>query len=144
MKRLLYGLAAAIVVSGVGLAAQTGTKDPKMADGMMTVTGCVTAGTRAGEFMLTDAMMAGAMTSDKSTSGVPASSTGHKMSYTLMGGDLKMQVGHKVEIIGMMDKAMMKSMASMSEKQKMEKMAAMTEPMKLDVKSVKMVAMTCP
>lgn len=35
-------------------------------------------------------------------------------------------------------------MAKMSDKEKMDKMSSMATPMKLEVKSVKMIAATCP
>lgn len=143
MRQLITGIAAVVVISQVLVAAQTEPKaSSSMKDGMLTVTGCVTAGKGAGEYMLSRAMMAGTMPSDKTKE--PAGATGgHMMSYELMGGDLKMQMGHQVEIMGMLDKTMMKTMAAMSEKEKMDKMASMTTPMKLEVKSVKMIASTC-
>ena len=89
--------------------------------------------------------MAGTMPSDKAKEkdATTGAAGGHMMSYELMGGDLKMQMGHQVEIMGMLDKAMMNTMAAVSEKEKMDKMASMTPPMKLEVKSAKMFASTC-
>jgi hypothetical protein len=83
----------------IGVAAWAGAQDKpaKMDKPMgkeMKVTGCVAAGADADHFMLNDAM--------------PAAKGGEKamkadmkpMSYTLMGGDLKPHVGHKVEVTG--------------------------------------------
>lgn len=83
-----------------------------MKDGTMTVTGCVAAGKSSGEFMLSNAMMSGEMMSDKDTLTKPGRSGDHKMSYELMGGDLKAHMGHKVEVISMLDKASMNMMGT--------------------------------
>ena len=147
MNRLMFGLAAALICGQVATAAQTKTMDKPMMmkDGAMTVTGCVAAGKAAGQYMLSNAMMSGAMMSDKDKMAKPNMMGDSKMSYELMGGgDMKMHMGHKVEVMGMMDKPTMDMMAKMSDKEKMDKMSSMATPMKLEVKSVKMIAATCP
>jgi len=79
------------------------------------------------------------------------------MSYELWGGsDLKMHVGHKVEVSGTVDKAAMdqmhKTKNKMGDKPAMETMDTMDKdkkamghdmPMKLKVTSVKMIAESC-
>ncbi len=155
MKSVMLGMCAAALCGHVVMTAQSGTMDKgqmdqkMMKDGTMTVTGCVAAGKSAGQYMLSDAMMSGSsmsggMTSDKDKMAKPGMSGDHKMmSYELMGGELKPHMGHKVEVMGMLDKASMDMMGKMSEKEKMDKMGSMA-PMKLQVKSVKMISATCP
>lgn len=137
MKRVMLAMCLA-TLSGLVVAAQGGAMDKgqMMKGGTMTVTGCVAAGKTMGTYMLTNAMSGGMMDKDKMAK--PGMS-GDKMmmsSYELMGGELKPHIGHKVEVMGTMDKA------AMAERQKTDKGPEM--PMKLQVSSVKMISATCP
>ena len=145
MKRLMTAVCCACLM-GAAAAAQTVSMDKmdkmdkdkmakdKMSKPMM-VTGCVAAGSEAGHYMLTNGMMA-------------ADTTGK--SYDLMGGELKGHVGHKVEVTGTLDDGKMGKDKMMSkdkmDKDKMakDKMAMSDMHTALHVKSVKMIAATCP
>ena len=145
MKRLMMTAVCCACFVGGAAAAQDKMMDKdKMSkdkmDKPMMVTGCVAAGSETGHFMLTNGMMAG------DTMG---------KSYNLMGGELKAHVGHKVEVTGTMGDGKMMGKDKMMSKDKMDKdkmakdtMAkdtmAMSEMHTLNVKSVKMLAATCP
>jgi len=90
--------------------------------GPITVTGCVAAGAKAGQYVLNNGTLAGDTTAK---------------SYSLSGGQLKPHVGHKVAVTGTLKAAAMPKDHKMSK----EAMAAM--PGVLQVKTVKMVAATC-
>ncbi len=90
--------------------------------GPITVTGCVAAGAKAGQYVLNNGTLAGDATAK---------------SYSLSGGQLKAHVGHKVAVTGTLKAAAMPKDHKMSK----EAMAAM--PGVLQVKTVKMVAATC-
>lgn len=104
----------------------------------ITVTGCVTAGTDAEQFTMTNGMLKGETTGK---------------SYDLKGGDLKAHVGHKVAVTGTIETGMagkdkMKPMDDdMGEhkmaKDKMAKDKMGMTPRALRVTSVKMIAETC-
>ena len=141
MKRLMTAMCCACLMGGAA-AAQTSMdkmdKDKMGKDKMskpMMVTGCVAAGSESGHYMLTNGMMAGDTTGK---------------SYDLMGGELKAHVGHKVEVTGTMDDGKMMGKDKMMSKGKMDKdkmdkdKMAMSDHMALKVKSVKMIAATCP
>ena len=136
MKRLMTAVCCACLM-GAAAAAQTSTdkmdKDKMHKDYMdkpMMVTGCVAAGSEAGHYMLTNGMMAG------DTMG---------KSYDLMGGEHKAHVGHKVEITGTMDDGKMMGKDKMSkDKMGKDKMGMAEMHSGLHVKSVKMLAATCP
>lgn len=126
---------------------QMGQK-PMKHDGPITVSGCVTAGTAADEFMLTNAMMMGKMM-DKEKMDKPGMSGDHMMSYHLVGGtNLKAHVGHKIEVTGTMSKMDMDMTAKTDTTSKMEKDKRMAhkdmKAAKLNVTSLKMISATCP
>jgi hypothetical protein len=111
---------------------QTDKKMDKIDKGMksMTVTGCVAE--KDGHYMLNNAMMAG---------------DSKAMAYDLTGGELKGHVGHKVEVTGSTDSKMMdKGKMDKMDKDKMDKDKMGMSDMRgtLQVKSVKMVSVTCP
>ena len=148
MNRLMTAVCCTCLMSAAA-AAQTGSMDKMDKDKMakdkmskpMMVTGCVAAGSMADHYMLTNGMMAGDTTGK---------------SYDLMGGDLKAHVGHKVEITGTMDDGKMMGKGKMMSKDKMDKDKMDKDKMSQDkmgmadahaalhVKSVKMIAATCP
>ena len=142
MKRLMTAVCCTCLM-GAAAAAQTASTDKMDKDKMakdkmskpMMVTGCVAAGSMADHYMLANGMMAGDTTGK---------------SYDLMGGDLKAHVGHKVEITGTMDDAKMMGKDKMSkdkmDKDKMskDKMGMADAHAALHVKSIKMIAATCP
>lgn len=131
---------------------QVGQK-PMTNDGATTVSGCVAAGTAAGEFMLTNAMMMGKMmakgTMDKDKMSKPGMSGEHMMSYHLVGGNnLKAHMGHKIEVTGTMSKMDMDMTAKTDTTSKMERDKTMAhkdmQARKLNVTSIKMISATCP
>ena len=137
MRRLMTAVCCACVLGAAGVSAQA---DKKMDKGMksMTVTGCVAE--KDGHYMLNNAMMAGDTKAE---------------SYGLMGGELKAHVGHKVEVTGstdgkMMDKGKMdkgkmdKDKMSKDKMMEHDKMGMSEMHAALHVKSVKMIAATCP
>lgn len=146
MKRLMTVVCCACLM-GAAAAAQTSTdkmdKDKMANDHMdkpMMVTGCVAAGSLSGHYMLTNGMTAGDTTGK---------------SYDLMGGDLKAHIGHKVEVTGTMDHGKMMDKDKRMSKDNMDKdhmdkdkmnkdKMDMAEMHGLHVKSVKMLAATCP
>lgn len=158
MNKQFAAIGMAIVFGvGVGYAQSAGMDKSQMdkgmmKDGSMTMSGCISAGKDSGKYMLTNAMMMGAlMDKDKMAKHEMKPGMGdHVMSYELVGGDLKAHMGHKVEVTGTMSKSDMDRMHTMSttdkmEKEKMDKMDMDKKmmSMKLHVKSVKMVAATC-
>jgi hypothetical protein len=156
MKRLMAAVCMAGLM-GTAAAAQTGsmpmgkTGQGKTDQGKMgkstTVTGCVAEGSETGRYTLAN----GTTTGD---------TTGK--SYDLIGGDLKAHVGHKVEVTGTIadgkamgkDKMMAKDKMEKGEGEGEHKMAKDTMAKDtmgtagtrstLQVKSVKMIAATCP
>ena len=136
MRRLMMAVGCACAVGVVGLsAAQADKMEKKMDKDMksMAVTGCVAE--KDGHYMLNNAMMAGDTKA---------------MAYDLMGGDLKAHVGHKVEVMGSTDAKMMakgkmdKDKMSKDKMMEKDKMGMSEMHGTLHVKSVKMIAATCP
>ena len=144
MKRLMMVLCCVCTVVAVSAAQTPPTEKPdkeKMdtaaKKGSVTLTGCVAAGTEPGHFMLNDA------TKEGEPAGAPAAS------YALMGGDLKPHVGHKVAVTGTMDAKSAMGKSGMAKdtmpKETMGKdTMAKDKAMTVNVKSVKMIAATCP
>ena len=147
MKRLMMVLCCMCTVAAVSAAQTTPTEKPdkeKMdtaaKKGAVTLTGCVAAGTEPGHFMLNDA------TKEGEPAGAPAAS------YALMGGELKAHVGHKVAVTGTMDaKSAMGAMGkggmakdTMPKETMGKDTMAKDKAMTVNVKSVKMIAATCP
>ena len=133
MKRLITAVCCVCFMGAAGTAQTSRDKDKmskeKMSKPMM-VTGCVAAGSDGDHYMLTNGMMAGDTTGK---------------SYDIMGGDLKAHVGHKVEITGMMDEGTMtKNKMKSKDKMDKDKMRMSDMHTALHVKSVKMIAATCP
>lgn len=151
---LTLTLAAACSVTAAGQtpAADTSARDAKMTKGgPVTVTGCV-AETTAGQYTLTNAMMANKVGHDKmpadkmSADKMPADMKHHDMTYRLSGGtDLKAHVGHKVQVTGTMGK-MDSSQAGAMDKDRPAATSdkAMMKPGNLTVTSVTMISATCP
>ena len=97
MKRLMTAVCMAALMATTAAAQMPPMDKGKMPAGKMdkskmgkaiTVTGCVAAGTDAEHFTLTDGMMAGETTGK---------------SYSLMGGEVKAHLGHKVAVTGTME-----------------------------------------
>jgi hypothetical protein len=144
MKRLMMVLCCVCTVAAVSAAQTTPTEKPdkeKMdtaaKKGSVTVTGCVAAGTEPGHYMLNDA------TKEGEPAGAPVAS------YALMGGELKPHVGHKVAVTGTMDAKSAMGKSGMAKdtmpKETMGKdTMAKDKAMTVNVKSVKMIAATCP
>ncbi len=149
INRMTMGMCLAAMCSAAVMAqsgmdkSQMGDKDKmKMKADTVMVTGCVADKDSMGHYMLNHAMMSDHMM-DKS---MPSASTADMkspadmktMSYMLSGGDLKMHVGHKVEVTGMMEHAKKMKTDTMGSADH-DKMMADT----LKVKSVKMLAASC-
>jgi hypothetical protein len=144
MKRLMMVLCCVCTVAAVSAEQTTPTEKPdkeKMdtaaKKGSVTVTGCVAAGTEPGHYMLNDA------TKEGEPAGAPVAS------YALMGGELKPHVGHKVAVTGTMDAKSAMGKSGMAKdtmpKETMGKdTMAKDKAMTVNVKSVKMIAATCP
>lgn len=154
----MFGIGAGISAQSDSMAKDQMGKKDMTKDGQVTVSGCLTAGTEAGRYMLTNAMMMSHGMTDKDKMGKemekdkmkPGMTGDHMMmSYELVGGgaDVKGHVGHKVEVMGNLSKSDMDHMAKMDkmDKTKKDKMLADKDmkAMKLNVKSLKMLAATC-
>jgi len=136
-------------------------------DQTITVSGCVAMGSGAGQYMLNNATRAGDMMyKDRMPPVTPPSSTtpppsqppmtpsmkdqmsSPMMSYTLIGGDLKAHVGHKVEVTGTtaMSPGMKGAMGKDRPAIDKDKMPMAKDSMggTLTVSSVKMISSTCP
>ena len=103
-----------------------------------TVTGCVAQS--GGRYRLDHAIVA--VDTDVDTQNRPAteaSATPKMVSYALVGGDLKAHLGHKVEVTGALSSD--KTSKDIAE---VERVPGMKLVGTLNVKSVKMVANTCP
>lgn len=156
MKHVLSAICLATIVGiGAGVSAQAGQMDKKgmMKDGPITVSGCVAAGKDAGQYLLTNAMMAGGMMDkdkmDQEGMKKPGMGGAHMMSYELVGGSgLKAHMGHRIEVTGTLSKMDMDRMAQMDKTVRMDEDKMMADKdmkaMKLNVTSVKMVSATCP
>lgn len=148
MRTTLSTICLVTVCSVVTFGAQApGTKPEQGAmklDAPVTIVGCVAAGTGAGQFELTNAMMASAMAQEKMNE---KAKTNAGATYMLTGGEnLKAHMGHKVEVTG--------TLAKMTGHDKMagEKPAAAAKDPSAAAKvhgtvavtAVKMVSATCP
>jgi hypothetical protein len=147
MKRLMMVLCCVCAVAAAPAAQTPPTEKPDKGKvdtaaaakkGSVTVTGCVAAGTEPGHYVLNDA------TKDGDPAGAPMAT------YSLMGGELKPHVGHKVAVTGTMDAK--SSMSAMGKggmakdtmpKETMAKPKESDKAMTVNVKSVKMIAATC-
>lgn len=94
MKRVITALCCVCAVAAVSAAQSGSTARAKagadVKKGVVTVTGCVAASAEPGHYLLTNVVK-------------PGETGGRTVSYTLIGGDLKPHVGHKVEVAGTMD-----------------------------------------
>ena len=142
-----FGLVAGLAVA---LSAQApssnGKVDQKTIQSIrVKVTGCIAGGSEAGQYRLTDAVLSGddipstAGTAGKIGSGKDVSFE-NSPSYDLIGGHLKAQVGHKVEVIGITSDTKLNNSDSFSSAIGSSKHEKAT----LTVSSVKMIAATCP
>ena len=133
-KRLLVGILAGLVCAVSAAAGQQKAPAQKPS----TITGCVA---QSGAlYRLDHAIMA--TDQDVDTQNRPAteaSPTPNLISYALVGGDLKGHVGHKVEVTGTVSTAKPSKAAA-----DLKAAPGMTLAGSLNVKSVKMVANTCP
>lgn len=145
ITRTLTYAASTLVCTTALSAAQSGAMDKKeMMNHPVTVTGCVAAGTMAGDFMLTQAMPADSKMMGKETMEQDKMAAEHIMSFALKGGtDLKAHLGHKIEVTGATDKPM-GDMKPMTDMKPMKGMDPKAKPMVLTVTSVKMISATCP
>ncbi len=156
MRRVLCAMCMATMLGvGAGVSAQSApmAKDQmgKKEMNQVSVSGCLTAGTAAERYMLTNAMMMkpGTMAKEDTMAKDTMAKDHHMMSYELVGGtDLKAHVGHKMEVMGTLSKSDMDHMAKMDKMDKMAKDKMMADkdmkPMTLNVTSVKMVSAKCP
>jgi hypothetical protein len=150
MRRLSVAVCAAILILCAPLAAaQSASTNKKSMDGKTAmVTGCVMEGDESGHYMLTNAMTIADATTKTGTTG-SSSAESMPVTYNLMGGELKMHVGHKVEVTGTMDPMMKKDSMDKSSSMDKDKTKSMSDSAKmshdmLKVESVKMISSTCP
>ena len=153
MNRLKSAMFAVLVTgSAVTLAAQGNPTDKadtsaNPAKTSVTVTGCVTAGTEAGHFVLTNAALVPAATmAPTGTSGVVApAAAAAATSYALTGSDLKAHLGHNVEVTGTTSQhdAKAATAAPAAQPSAAVPAAASAPDATLDVKTLKMIAATC-
>ena len=140
---LVVGMAA---VMSAQVPPSNGKVDPKIIHSIrVKVIGCVARGTEAGRYLLTHAVLSGddtpstAETAGKAGSGKDVSFE-NSPSYDLIGGHLKIHVGHEVEVIGITSDAKL----NRSDASRSANSAPKHEQATLTVSSVKMVAATCP
>ena len=154
MKKSMVAVCSALILGTSGLlAAQSGTMPKMDMSKEMKVTGCVAESSDMGHFMLNNAMMNGEMGDMKGHDMKGHDTKGHDMksmdmkpmSFTLMGGELKPHVGHKVEVTGTMGAGKMqgKDTATPDATPKENKDMSMADMHTLNVKSVKMIASNC-
>jgi hypothetical protein len=109
------------------------------------VIGCVAGGTEAGRYRLTNAVLSGddipstAGTVGKAGSGKDVSFE-NSPSFDLVGDDLKAHMGHQVEVIGITSDTKLNK----SDSFRSEIGSSTHEKATLTVRSVKMIAATCP
>jgi hypothetical protein len=145
----MFVLACGVVAFAQTPPPQQPSKDMKR--DTITVTGCVAEGA-SGTFMLNNAMMSHDMKSRESTSGTtppptPSTPSTSSMtsSYTLVGGEnLKVHVGHKVEVTGTMSQSGSGSSTTGSAGTTGTAGSSGMKAQELRVQSVKMVSATCP
>lgn len=140
MKFFMVAFLAGYVGALPALAGQTGRKPATAKDGMKpsTITGCVA---QSGAlYRLDHAIVATDPDVDtQNRPGTEANATPKIMSYTLVGGDLKAHLGHKVEVTGTIS-----SDTTSKQTAEVKGVPGMTLAGTLNVKSVKMVSETCP
>jgi hypothetical protein len=141
---LVAGLATAL--SAQTISSEYGKVDRKIIQNIaVKVTGCITAGSGAGRYILTDAVTSGDdITSTVGTAGKDGSekdvSIEHGPSYDLEGGYPRAHLGHKVEITGIRGDARLSSRDPL----RSAIGSATYEKQTLTVKSMKMISPICP
>jgi hypothetical protein len=140
---LIAGLAAALSAQAPS---PSGKADPKTIQSIrVTVIGCIVAGSEAGHYRLTNAVLSGddlpstAGTAGKAGSGKDVSFE-NSPSFDLIGGRVTGHVGHKVEVVGITSDARLNDSDAFN-----AAIGSSThEKATLTVTSVKMMAATCP
>jgi hypothetical protein len=110
------------------------------------ITGCVAAGSRAGEYVLRNAKPEGTASTSPTSNGVPlagASTEAKSMAYDLKGGDLKGHLGHQIAVTGTLED-FKPSTSAHQMPGPTAALAANVTSSALNVKSVKMIASSCP
>ena len=176
MKRNVWigGLAAIVLTYGGLAAAQTAgsaTSDQKSSGSTMTITGCLARADEAGgatgttgstatppsssassstdKFVLKNAKSGSSSPSSSTTTATPPSTTGTSGSTYMLEGktsDLKMHVGHQVEITGKLagdSSSTSRSSTSTSAAGATSSSSSTMSGQKLEVESVRMIASTC-
>jgi hypothetical protein len=152
MNRIKCAAAVAIAVGcTVALSAQAVSVDKDKADqtsmnSPVTVTGCVAKGNEAGQYVLTNAVLASEKTAATGTTTAPSidktASKAAGTSYALKGDNLEAHVGHKVEVTGTTWQE--KANPTDSKETSTPTSAGSTSPQTtFDVKTVKMLSTTC-
>jgi hypothetical protein len=139
-----FGLAAAL--SAAQVPSSNGNADQKTIQSIrVKVIGCVTGGSDAGHYRLTEAFLSGddvlstAETVGRAGSGQDLSFE-NSPSFDLIGGDLKAHLGHKVEVTGITSDTKLNQRDSSS-----SAIGSSTqEQATLTVRSVMMIATKCP
>jgi hypothetical protein len=156
MNRIKCAAAVAIAVGcTVALSAQAVSVDKDKADqtsmnSPVTVTGCVAKGNEAGQYVLTNAVLASEKTAATGTTTAPSidktASKAAGTSYALKGDNLEGHVGHKVEVTGTTwhEKATNPTETGNSKDTASPTSAGSPSPQTtFDVKTVKMLSTTC-
>ena len=141
---LVAGLATAL--SAQTASSDYGKVDQKIIQSItVKVTGCIAAGSEAGRYILTDAVLSGdEIRSTVGTAGKEGfekdASIEHGPSYDLEGGYPRAHLGHKVEVTGIRGDAKLSSRDPI----RSAIGSAKYEKQTLTVKSVKMISAICP
>ena len=152
MNRKRFVLSAGLVAAlGAALSAQTASSNhgsvgqTTIQSIRVKVIGCVVRDTEAGRYRLTDTILSGDdIPSTAERAGTRGSgqdlSFENSPSYDLIGGDLTAHVGHKVEVTGIT------SDAKLNDRARLSAAIGSSKPEKatLTVRSVRMIAATCP
>ena len=150
MKRssMRYRVLGAVALGGLLSASMLAQEAPKPKGDDVVITGCVSAASKPGEYVLTNPKVEGvasAPTFAGATSSAPTAvaTQGKVMPYPLKGGDMKNHVGHTVVITGTLEDFKPSSSAHQMPGNTAA-IATTVASSTLHVKSVKMVAPNCP
>jgi hypothetical protein len=142
-----------VLVTGSAVALIAGADDTKKtadkAKDVISVSGCVTAGTQEDQYLLTKAALVPAVvptttgtSGDAKVEAVPAAMES-PTSYALKGGSLKAHLGHQVEVTGKLTEHTKPRIAT-TPASTAAAPADAAPASTIDVRSVKMVSATCP
>ena len=138
LSSMRYRVLGAVALGGLLSASMLAQEAPKPKGDDVVITGCVTAGSKQGDYVLSNPKVEGVASAPTGMA-----TQGKVMSYPLKGGDMKNHVGHTVAITGTLED--FKPSSSAHQMPGNTAALAMTVASStLHVKSVKMVAPNCP